>query len=119
MSKKNPRGVPLLLTLLAVFLLSGCGSTITHTMPMDSLDDRFNEDLGETSLVYSGLCLNIKMIEKNNNFDTREEIIAIVSFFDIPLSLAADTVLLPFDLSFDAYYRWFEGTKLTSLCSRK
>lgn len=99
-------------------LFSGCASTITHTSSWSDMSKEFEQNLENTSYAYSGYCFNLKMIVRNNTFDTHEETVALIAFYDMPLSFALDTVLLPIDLGYDLYRHLKTKTSTKTLCSK-
>lgn len=108
----------LLCVCLALFVITGCSSVITHTTSYEHIGNYLNEDLSRVSRTYSGFCLGIGMITRVKSEDSRSEALAFIGFYDMWMSTMVDTVLLPVDLSMDAIFYMKNGYYPDLLCEK-
>lgn len=104
--------------LISILYLSGCSSLVTHIGTDDQLGKYLNQDVSDVSKTYSGFCFSLGLIINNERGNTKSEIIASMGFYDMPVSAAIDTLLLPIDLSSDLHFYIKNGYYPSLLCSR-
>lgn len=84
--------------LSAVLFLGGCVSSSAHFNGWSDPDDSERRPM-----VYGGTCHSLLMLSNHEHPNALGEVLATFAFFDLPGSFIMDTVLLPIDLSSDAY----------------
>ena len=86
-----------------------------HTASWTNTDISILEDADRHSNVFLGFCGDIFIIS-NHEENASSEILAFLSFFDMPASAAVDVFLLPIDLMQNHLEYLRNGIYLNSLC---